>query len=475
MTDLATASISELADLIRDRKASPVEVMQATLNRTEKLNAGLNAFISLYPDQAMDAARQAEKDMSDGKYRGPMHGIPLGIKDLYEVEGMSRTCGSSIMQEPPADEDATSVARLKDAGAIVIGLLNLNEFAYGPTGINIHKGSARNPWNRDYSCGGSSSGAGCSVAARMVPGAMGSDTGGSIRLPASICGVVGLKQTYGLASRHGIYPLCNSFDHGGPLTRTVRDAALMLQAFAGEDPLDPTTRGSRLDDYAGKLGQSIKGLKIGVPKSFFFDDVHPDTEKLVRAAIQVLTDLGADVRETDLLYGQEDVNNWNTMALAEAFAIHEEHLATQADDLAYDVSSRLELGRDITASEYLKARDGQTALQQRIAAHMEDFDILAMPTTPVPGVNIETGNLVDGGVEYDGRAILGRLTRMAVFTGQPAISVPCGLSGSGVPVGLQLVGRWFEDATVLGVADAYEQATAWHKMMPPDLPDTSIA
>jgi aspartyl-tRNA(Asn)/glutamyl-tRNA(Gln) amidotransferase subunit A len=303
----------------------------------------------------------------------------------------------------------------------------------------------------------------------MVPGAMGTDTGGSIRLPASVCGVVGLKQTYGLASRQGIYPLCDSFDHGGPLTRTVRDAALMLQAFAGEDPLDPSTRGARVGDYSDKLGQSVKGLRIGVPESFFFDDLHPDTEKAVRAAIQVLADLGADVRETALPFGQDDVDCWNTMALAEAFVVHEEHMASQPEALAPDVRSRLELGRNISARDYLAARERQGVLKKKIAAHMENFDVLAMPTSPIPAISAATGSIMIGDREVEGAPVMGRLTRMAVFTGQPAISVPCGFTQSGLPVGLQLIGRWFDEATLLGVADSYEQATPWHDMAPPDI------
>jgi aspartyl-tRNA(Asn)/glutamyl-tRNA(Gln) amidotransferase subunit A len=469
MTDLARLGIAELGTLIAKGEASPVEVMQSTLARIDRLDGGLNAFLSVYPDQALAAAAKAEKELSNGQSRGPLHGVPLGIKDLFEVEGMTRTCGSNLIQEPPAEKDATSVARLKDAGAIVVGLLNLNEFAYGPTGINIHKGSARNPWDRSKSCGGSSAGAGCAVAAEMVPGAMGTDTGGSIRLPASICGVVGLKQTFGLASRHGIYPLCDSFDHGGPLTRTVRDAALMLQAFAGEDSNDFTTRGAHVDNYSARLGQSIKGLKVGIPTSFFFDDVHPDTVAAVRAAIQVFTDLGADVEEVDVPFGQDAVDSWNTMALAEAFIVHEEHMATNRYDLAPDVSSRLELGRNISARDYLASREHQNRVKQEIQAFMADYDVLAMPTSPIPAISLETGTANVNGREVEGAPVMGRLTRMAVFTGQPAISVPCGFTNDGLPVGLQLIGHWFDEAALLGAADAYEQATNWHTMVPPDI------
>jgi aspartyl-tRNA(Asn)/glutamyl-tRNA(Gln) amidotransferase subunit A len=469
MTDPARLNITELALLLRDRKISPVEIMQATLERINRLDVELNAFISVYPELAMTAARSAEEQMSAGKSLGALHGIPIGVKDLFEVEGMTRTCGSTLLQEPPAKTDATSVRRLKDAGAIVVGLLNLNEFAYGPTGINIHHGSARNPWDRNSTCGGSSAGAGCAVAAQMVPGAMGTDTGGSIRVPASLCGVVGLKQTFGLASRKGIYPLCDSFDHGGPLTRTVRDAALMLQAFAGEDLQDPTTRGAIVGDYTRNLNQPITGLRIGVPKSFFFDDLHPDIASAVRASLQVYGELGAEVREIDLPFGQEDTDSWNTMALVEAFVVHENHMKYNREELAPDVSERLELGRNISARDYLAARNRQTVLKHQIATIMDDIDILAMPTSPIPAVSIATGSVDVAGQEISGAAVLGRLTRMAVFTGQPAISLPCGFTQNGLPIGLQLVGRWFDEASLLKAANAYEQATPWHSMRPPDI------
>jgi len=243
----------------------------------------------------------------------------------------------------------------------------------------------------------------------------------------------------------------------------------MLQAFAGEDPLDPTTRVARTDDYSRYLGKTAKGLKVGVPKAVFFDDLHPDVEKSVRAAIQIFTDLGAEVREIDLPFAQSDIDNWNTMALAEAFVVHEGHMATNAQDLAPEVSSRLELGRNISARDYLNARDHQMELQHKFAAFMEDFDVLAMPTAPIPAVSIKTGTVDVQGRQVEGAPIMGRLTRMAVFTGQPAISVPCGFTETGLPVGLQLVGHWFGEAALLGVADAYEQATLWHTMLPPDI------
>ncbi len=465
-TDLSALGIAELAKAISAREISPVDAVQAALDRIDRLNGTLNAFLSVYPDLALAAARQAETEIMAGDHKGPLHGVPLGIKDLFQVEGMERTCGSKIFTEEPNVQDATSVARLKSAGAVIVGLLNLNEFAYGPTGINRHHGSARNPWKQDSGCGGSSAGAGCSVAASLVPGAMGSDTGGSVRLPAGLCGVVGLKQTFGLASNHGIYPLCKSFDHGGPLTRSVRDAAAMLQAIAGPDLKDPATAAARVADYGAGLGGGVSGLRIGVPSNFFFDDLHPDIEARVRDAIEVLAELGAEVREVALPFAADAVKSWTTMALAEAYAVHEEHVKEHPGEMGPEVEARLLLGRDISARDYLKARDHRDEVRLLMADLMGGFDALVMPTSPIPAVSLETGTVESRGREVDGAAELARLTRLAVFTGQPAISLPCGFTESGLPVGLQLIGKWFEEDELLKIADAYEGATPWHRQRP---------
>ena len=468
-TDLATAGITELAGLIESGDASPLEVMQATLDRIDRLNDNLNAFISLYPDMALQAAREAEAEIQAGNYRGPLHGVPIGVKDLLLVEGMSRTCGSQILHEAPSAVDASCITNLKEAGAIVVGLLNLNEFAYGPTGINPHVGTARNPWNTDRACGGSSAGAGCAVAASLVPAAMGSDTGGSVRIPAATCGVVGLKQSYGLVSRHGIYPLVKSFDHAGPLTRSVADNAIMLQALAGEDVNDESTRGVVVDNYSARLGEDVRGKVIGVPKDFFFDDIHPDIGARVQAAIKQLEKLGAEVREISLPDMKAATHAWNTMALCEAYVVHEGHVRDHPGKMGPEVESRVLLGKDISASDYIAARDHQTIVRQAMAEIMLDVDAIAAPTMPIPAVEIETGCTSVEGKVVDGIPIIGRYTRLAVFSGQPAISVPCGFTADGLPVGLQLIGARFNEAALLSIADSYEQATAWHLERPPGL------
>lgn len=464
--DLAFLDIAGLAGRIGRRDISPVEVTAACLDRIDRLDGVLNAYIAVHPEQALDAARAAETEIAAGNYRGPLHGVPLAIKDLYQVDGMARTCGSRIAVAD-APGEATSVTRLRNAGAIVLGVLNLHEFAFGATGINPNFGSARNPWDTDRVCGGSSSGSACAVAAALAAGALGTDTGGSIRIPAALCGVVGLKQTYGLASRHGIFPLADSFDHGGPLARTVADAALLLQAIAGEDANDPTTRGARSADFTARLGEDVRGVRLGVPARFFFDDLHPGVESAVRAAIDLLAELGAEVREIDVPFAAEAVEAWDTIALAEAYTLHEDRLAQHGEIMSPDSRARMLRGKDIPTTRFVRARVTQERIKREMAALLEEVDVLVMPSTPIPAVPLDSGTIEVAGAPVEGARVLGRLTRLAAFTGQPAISVPCGFTGEGLPVGLQLLGRWFGEADLLRVAHAYESAAPWRERRPP--------
>jgi len=467
--ELAQMDIATLAPRIESGEVSPVAVMESQLARIDALNPSLNAYISLYPDAALAAAKEAEAEIAAGNYRGPLHGIPMAVKDLFQVAGMERTCGSKILSEGIANSDATSVARLRDAGAIMLGMLNLHEFAFGPTGINPIVGTALNPWNLERVSGGSSSGSGCATAASLAMATLGSDTGGSIRIPASLCGVVGLKQTYGLASRAGIYPLCESLDHGGPLTRTVRDAALVLAAIAGADPDDPSTAHARVGDYTSLLGKPLNGLRIGVPRDFYFDRLHGEVEAAVQAALSVLSDLGAEIEEVILPFNREAIDGWSTMAMAEAHTVHDGHLRDNADDLSPDVNARLRLGEGLSASAFIKSRQAQAKVQSQMAGVLAQTPILAMPTAVIPSVPIDTGTIMVGDRDVVGWKALGQLTRLACFTGQPAISIPCGFTEDGLPIGLQLLGPWFEEPLLLQVADAFEQATEWHKRRP-DLP-----
>ncbi|MCH7477178.1 MAG: amidase [SAR324 cluster bacterium] len=466
LEELTALPLHELAARIAAREISPVEATQAYLDRIERLDGRYRAFISVYPDQALAAARQAEQKQAKGHPPGPLHGVPLAVKDLFQAEGMKRTCGSKVFREAQPAPEATSVTRLKAAGGILLGLLNLHEFAFGPTGVNPHFGTALNPWAPERVCGGSSSGAGGAVAGSLIAGALGSDTGGSIRIPAALCGVVGLKQTFGLASRHGIYPLCGEFDHGGPLARTVRDAALLLQAIAGEDPEDPTTLGAQAQEYSRYLEGGLQGVRIGVPANYFFDDLHPEVDSGVRKAIAQLAELGAEVREVSLPFMEEVAWAWEAIALPEALVVHEEHLRTDGERLSPDVRARLERSRKFSAVELIKARHTHRRVRAEMEALLTQVDVLATPTVPIPAVPVESGRLEEGGRTWDGPQVLGRLTRLACFTGQPAISLPCGMTSGGLPVGLQLMGGWFSEALLLRVAHGYEQATEWHRARP---------
>ena len=467
MSDLTDLDISALAPLIARREVSPVEATEAYLARIDRYR-DLDAYIAVYPERALAAARRAEAEIAAGELRGPLHGVPVAVKDLFRVAGMARTCGSRFFREAPAAESATSVARLEAAGAVILGHLNLHEFAYGPTGVNPHHGTARNPWNRDLVCGGSSSGSGCATAARLAAATLGTDTGGSIRIPASLCGVVGLKQTYGLASRHGIFPLSERFDHGGPLTRSVADAALMLQAIAGADDNDPSTAGAKLADTSAGLGQGIEGTRIAVPKTLFFDALHPDVMAALGQAATVLADLGALIEEVELPFDAQAANSaWNVLALADAYRVHAAHLRDHGDDFSPDVHERLLKGGEMTDARIAEAEAVRDHTRAAMTGLMAEADALFAPTAPIPAVPIDGCTIAVMGKTIDGVKVLGRLTRLAPFTGQPAISLPCGFTEDGLPIGLQLIGRRFEDAALLRLAHAYEQATVWRRRRPP--------
>ncbi len=452
--------------MIGAREVSPVEVATAYLERIEGLNPQLNAFISLHPEAALAAAREAEAEIAAGGYRGPLHGVPLAVKDLFQVAGWERTCGSAFFRDRP-EHDSASVARLKAAGAVVLGLLNLHEFAFGPTGVNPHFGTAGNPWNRQRVPGGSSSGSGSAVAAGLVAGALGSDTGGSIRIPAALCGIVGLKQSYGLASRQGIYPLVAAFDHGGPMARTVRDAAIMLQAIAGPDAGDPSTAGAQVTDYTANLEDKVAGRRVGVLVEMFAD-LHPGVDAAVRQALGVLAgSVGVELIDVAPPLLAEVGRIWNALALPESYQVHAAHIASHGAEYSPDVLARLELGHRVPAVDLLEAEIEAREVRAEMAELMAAFDALVAPTAPLPAPPIAGGKIAFGGQEIEGAAVLGSLTRLANLTGQPALSLPCGFTDEGLPVGLQLIGRHFGDGELLQLARAYERATPWHQRRPP--------
>ena len=466
MTELSTASIAELGKLIRTKQVSPVELTQIHLARIEADNAKVNAFVTLTAEQALADARAAEQEIVQGKYRGPLHGIPIGHKDLYWTEGVRTTAGSRVREDFVPAEDSTVVARYKEAGAVMLGKLQTHEFAYGPTSEYSMFGATHNPWNLERVTGGSSGGSGAAVALGLCAGATGSDTGGSIRMPASCCGIVGLKPTYGRASRHGIFPLCWTMDHPGPMTRTVRDAALMLQPIAGPDPKDPATVDRPVPDYAAALTPGLKGMRVGLPSGYFFDQAEPELEAAARTAAGVLARAGAQVEEVEIPHIGQAAAAALTIYLAEATAYHDDDITARPELYTDQVRTFLELGHYVLAKDYLHAQRYRQLLGRSMVEVMRNCDVLVMPTLPVTVPNLGQETVTIRGVEQTVFAAMLRNTEPFNLTGQPAMTVPCGFSADGLPMGVQIVGRPFDEVAVLRTGYAYQQATDWHERRP---------
>jgi aspartyl-tRNA(Asn)/glutamyl-tRNA(Gln) amidotransferase subunit A len=453
--DLCLLDVTELASRIRALDLSPVEVTEAYLARIDRLDPVLNTYIAVTADQARSAALTAEHEIVAGTYRGPLHGVPLGIKDLFDVAGVPNTMGSKILRDNVPTQDATVVARLKEAGAIILGKQNLHEFAFGITSENPHFGAVHNPWNLDRVPGGSSGGTAAATAAGLCAAGMGSDTGASVRAPASFCGVVGLKPTYGRVSRAGALPLAWS----------VADCALMLQAIAGPDARDPATTLDPVPDYTSGLGHGVQNLRIGVPREYFFEIVEPDVERLVLAAIATLEGLGARVDEVSLPHVAHSQVAGNVIMSTEAASWHANWLAERPQDYGDDVLARIRGGLLTRGVEYLASQKLRTLVQQDFASAFERVDVVLGPTVPIVAPPIGRTFEPGGPLNLPPRAIATRATLPCNLTGMPAISIPCGFS-DGLPVGLQIMGPAFAEALVLRVAAAYEAATEWHLQRP---------
>ena len=465
--DLHYLTISEAASLLESGQLSPVELIAAHLERIEQTDARLNSFITLLADEASAAAAQAESEIQSGNYRGMLHGIPVGLKDLYYTKGIRTTVGSKIMRDFVPDYDAAVTERFRDAGAILMGKLQMHEFALGATSENPHDGPARNPWDTTRITGGSSGGSGSSVAAGQCMAALGSDTGGSVRIPSSACGIVGHKPTFGRVSRRGVFPLANSLDTVGPMTRTVRDAAIVMNAIAGYDERDQSSANRPDEDFTRLLGQDISGLRIGVPQNYFYDMIEDEVRVAVQQVAQVLEGLGAHVEECSIPALNDSISISGTILLTEAAEIHMDNLRERADDFGSDVRDRLEEGAMVPAVSYIAAQRARTESNRKIAEAMETYDILLAPTTALGAPRLDDRVVDVGGVQEAKLAIMPRLTRPHNICGIPTVSVPCGFTSEGLPIGMQLAARAFEDALALQVAYAYEQATDWHERHPP--------
>ena len=465
--ELCYMSAGELSGLIRDKQVSPVEVVEAHLQRIEATEPTLNSFITLLPDHAMQAARRAESQIQAGNYRGPLHGIPVGLKDLFNTAGVRTTSGSRVLDNFIPTEDCTVAARFQQAGAILLGKLNMHQFAYGPTGENFDYGHMHNPWNPEMVTGGSSGGSGSAAAACQCTITMGSDTGGSVRIPSALCGIVGLKPTYGLVSRAGLTPLSWCLDHPGPMVRTVEDAALAMNVIAGYDPKDQATVTRELPDYTAALTGSVEGLRIGVVREYFEAPVESRVEAAVRAALAQLAELGATITEVSFPMFADSQAISGTILMSEAAAYHRDLLASDGDKLTPSVRLRLEAGLFVTAADYLKAQQGRARFNHEMSALFRNVDLLAGPTEPITAPPLLAGEVAIGDRTVGTTAALTQFTRPYNISGTPAISVPCGFTEEGMPIGLQLAGRPFDEPTVLRAAHAYEQACEWRRRRPP--------
>jgi aspartyl-tRNA(Asn)/glutamyl-tRNA(Gln) amidotransferase subunit A len=460
--DLLKLSIGEAAELVRKKKVSPVDLTRACLAQIDTLNPKLNAFITVTAESALTDARQAEREVQRGKWRGPLHGIPIGLKDLFDTAGVSTTAGSALFKDRIPTRDAEVVRRLRAAGAILLGKQNMHEFAYGATSVVSHFGAVRNPWDLNYMAGGSSGGSAAAVAARLCFGALGSDTGGSIRGPAACCSIVGLKPTYGLVSTRGVVPLSWSRDHVGPMTRTVADAAIMLQAIAGYDAEETTSQKMDVPDYSLRLRAKTTSLRIGIARGFFFDGLRPEIEAAVADALRLLSKLTAGARELTI-----PVSTNRSVTDAEAYAYHSEWLSKTPELYQPFTRQRLRAAGEVTAAAYIQARRELVQLRHDIRQVFATVDALVTPTAPIPPRTITKAS-ADDPVKIPRPPDL-RNTAPFNINGLPSLSIPCGFTAQGLPIGLQISGPPGGEAVVLQLAYAFEQVTDWHKRQPPIL------
>ncbi len=468
MENNSDLTITTLSALLRRRKLSPVELTQAMLSRIERLDPQLNAFITVTPDLALSQAKRAEKDIAHGAYRGALHGIPVCLKDLYHTSGVRTTAGSRILRDYVPAENAAAVERLFDAGAVLLGKTNLHEFAYGATNINPHYGPVQNPWAGGRMSGGSSGGSASAVAAGLAVASLGTDTGGSIRIPAAACGCVGLKPTYGRVPLCGVIPLAASLDHAGPICRSVEDAALLLEAIAGAHPCDAASFGKTGEKFNQDFKRGLRGLRIGVPRQYFFDHLQRDVRRAVLAAIAVLERNGAEIREVDLKWMDQTARLAGEITVAEALVYHSRWLKKRFAEYGPDVRKRLKEGMKLSALVYLQAQELRRTYSREFDDVLQSVDTLAAPTLPVAAPLIREDEVSVGRARENVRVALLRLTRPGNLTGLPAITLPCGLTPEGLPVGLQLIGRRQDEKTVLRAAYAFERLTPWHDMFPRD-------
>jgi aspartyl-tRNA(Asn)/glutamyl-tRNA(Gln) amidotransferase subunit A len=454
--------IAEASQAFAARTLSPVELLTTLLQRIERIDPVLHAFIRLDAEAAMDAARVAEQEIAAGRKRGALHGVPIGVKDIIDVAGLPTTCHSKILVDNVARQDAAVIEHLRAAGAIIIGKLSTHEFAIGGPSFDLPFPPARNPWNPDHHPGGSSSGSGAGVCAGLFPGALGTDTGGSVRNPASACGIVGLKPTYGLVSRRGVFPLSFTLDHVGPLTRTVADAALMLDVMAGHDPADPGSAATPAHKFGRLLDRGVRDLRIGFVRHFHELDMpaHPEVTAALEDVARVLQAEGAEVRTITLPSLNEFAAINRVILCSEAWSIHAPWLRSRPGDYGQLARRRLLPGAFMAAGDYVGAQRRRAQVIAAVEDALRDVDVLLCGSSMDPASQIEDAAETQRTYPRQARTPFN-------VTGHPALAMMSGLASNGLPVSVQFVGRYFDDATVLRVASAYERATHWHKRKPP--------
>jgi aspartyl-tRNA(Asn)/glutamyl-tRNA(Gln) amidotransferase subunit A len=460
--DLCYLTIAEAAAGLRRRDFSAMELTDACLDRIDAIDGKLHSFITLTADFALEQARQAEKELRGGIDRGPMHGIPIALKDLYATRGIRTTCHSAVLENWIPDHDATTVAKLREAGTILLGKLSMHEFAFGGPSVDAPFPAVRNPWSTEHIPGGSSSGSGAALAAGLCYGALGSDTGGSIRTPSSHCGIVGIKPTYGRVSRYGVIPLSWSLDHAGPMARSVEDCAILLQVIAGYDAKDLASANMAVPNFHTGLNDGIKGLRVGVPRSGWFDEnlgIDPATERVFHDALDVLKSLGATISEIDGKAFSLARKANQTILVCEAYAYHEKTYQETPMKFGTSVRRRMLEGAFLSAADYITAQRARAVLNEQIRANFSRVDVFAVPGAPRPPEAFAT-------MDPNEQNLRPNFTNPFNLTGLPAISVPSGFTEGNLPTGLQIVGPAFEESTCFRVAYAYEQATEWHKKRP---------
>jgi aspartyl-tRNA(Asn)/glutamyl-tRNA(Gln) amidotransferase subunit A len=456
--ELAHAEIGDVAPLLASGEVSPVELTRACLEQIERLDGQINAFITVLADAALAEAGQAERDIKAGQYRGPLHGIPIAHKDLYYTAGVRTTAASRVLADFVPDEDATAVAKLKEAGTVLLGKLNMHEFASGGTNEASQFGIAHNPWNLEHIPGGSSGGSAAALATGMCLGATGSDTAGSIRIPSFCCGTTGIKPTYGRVSAYGVVPLSWSLDHAGPMARSARDCALLLQAMAGFDPRDSASVDRPVEDFTTSIDAGLHGLRVAVPRTYFADGLQPDIESAWRAALQVLERDGAALVDVEFIALEQSVDIGTLIVRSEMSAYHQAWFTARPQDYDPWLHERFAFVRDRSAVDLAHAQRARDEVRADFRRAFERADVLVVPVMPRTAKRI--GDEDPAHLSVD-------LTYPFNLAGIPSLAVPCGFDSQGLPIGIQIAAPAWQEALTLRVGHAYQQSTAWHKQRPP--------